>query len=244
MTTLDRRRLETALALSLAVHLVAAMWLGRAHVRTSAVERPPLVLIPVSLVGTVGGGGGERGPAPVAGAQTPAPPAPTPAAPPVPATPPVLAAPPRVAHEHRAARPVAVHTAAPTPAAPAVASLPDEGGAAGGRSGGAGGGGDGTGGDGSGGARIAYGTNPKPPYPISALRLRIEGTVLLEVTVAPDGRAGAVRVQQSSGNAALDDSALTTVRDRWRFVPARASGVPIEGTVQVPIHFRLVDDRG
>jgi len=49
--------------------------------------------------------------------------------------------------------------------------------------------GDGSGGDGSGGARVAYGTNPLPPYPLVARRLGKEGVVLLEVLVAPDGRA-------------------------------------------------------
>jgi protein TonB len=53
-----------------------------------------------------------------------------------------------------------------------------------------------------------------------------------------------VRLQRSSGHPALDDSALTTVRDRWRFIPARAGGVAVEGTVQVPIRFRLSGDDG
>src|SRR5207237_5560417 len=68
-----------------------------------------------------------------------------------------------------------------------------------------GGGGDGSGGDGSGGARVAYGANPLPPYPLVARRLGKEGLVLLDVLVAPDGRAADVRVLRSSGFAPLDD---------------------------------------
>src|SRR5206468_1492619 len=107
-----------------------------------------------------------------------------------------------------------------------------------------GGGGDGSGGDGSGGARVAYGTNPPPPYPLVARRLGKEGVVLLEVLVAPDGRAADVRMIRSSGFAPLDESAVTTVRERWRFVPARRDGVPVESRVTVPIRFRLAGEPG
>ena len=104
---------------------------------------------------------------------------------------------------------------------------------------GTGAGGDGTGGDGSGGARVAYGSNPLPPYPLVARRLGKEGVVLLDVLVAPDGHAADVRIARSSGFAALDDSALTTVRDHWRFIPARHDGEPVASRVTVPIRFRL-----
>jgi protein TonB len=101
------------------------------------------------------------------------------------------------------------------------------------------GGGDGSGGDGSGGARPAYGANPRPPYPVAARRLGIEGRVLLEVVVRPDGRAASVSVRKSSGHPMLDSSAASTVRTRWRFIPARRGGVPVESTVTVPIRFRI-----
>lgn len=105
--------------------------------------------------------------------------------------------------------------------------------------GGGGGPGDGSGGDGSGGARVAYGANPLPTYPLVARRLGKEGVVLLEVLVAADGSAADVRVVESSGFAPLDESAVATVRSRWRFVPARRAGVPIASRVTVPIRFRL-----
>jgi protein TonB len=72
----------------------------------------------------------------------------------------------------------------------------------------------------------------------------MEGVVLLEVVVAADGRALEVRVLRSSGFRPLDESAVTTVRERWRFVPARRDGVPVESRVPVPIRFRLEDARG
>jgi protein TonB len=45
-------------------------------------------------------------------------------------------------------------------------------------------------------------------------------------------------VLKSSGYDMLDQSALETVRARWRFIPARRDGVPVADTVQVPIRFR------
>jgi protein TonB len=63
--------------------------------------------------------------------------------------------------------------------------------------------------------------------------------VLLEVVVRPDGRAARVSVRESSGYPMLDTSAASTVRTRWRFIPARRGGVPVESTVTVPIRFRI-----
>jgi len=211
-------------------------------------SRPAFVPIPVSLVGQPGGGGGARGDAPpgpaAATAPTPSPAPPAPAAPrPEPAV--VRRVVPSPTARRRA-------RATPTPSpVPAVATASTGGGdgaspgalpgaGPGGLPGG-GGGGDGSGGDGSGGARVAYGTNPLPPYPLLARRLGKEGVVVLEVLVAADGHAAEVRVVRSSGYVPLDESALTTVRDRWRFVPARRGGEPVESRVTVPIRFRLED---
>jgi protein TonB len=153
-----------------------------------------------------------------------------------------------------AARPPAAAVAAAqagTAAAAAdarVARLGEEAerGAGGDAAGGGGGGGEGLGsGDGSGGdgsnalARPAYGSNPKPPYPLAARRLGIEGVVTLEVLVRRDGTPAEVRVRTSSGSSLLDDSAVATVRSRWRFVPARRGTETIESRVTVPIRFRL-----
>jgi len=241
VTTVERHRLETALAVSVMVHVMAALWLGTHHMAPLPGVRPAARVIPVSLLGRPGGGGGARGPAPASPPAVAAP-APTPPA----VVPERRPAPSRPAHPAVASHPPAHEapaTGIPVPAIGTDGGGATVGGAGQGTAGGGGeGGGDGTGGDGTGGARIAYGSNPKPPYPITALRMHVEGTVLLEVSVAPDGHASAVRLQHSSGHAALDDSALTTVRDRWRFVPARVGGVAVEGTVQVPIRFRLVDD--
>ena len=213
------RRLEASIVASALLH---ALVLGVVLRGQRVTLRPPLVAIPVALVGAVGGGPASE-PAPA--------PAPAPVAPP---------AKPRPRPAAVARRPAPTPPAPPESAAPGGGAEGDGVAAAPGGSGG----GDGSGGDGSGGARVAYGTNPLPPYPLVARRLGKEGVVLLEVLVAPDGRAADVRMIRSSGFAPLDESAVTTVRERWRFVPARRDGLPVESRVTVPIRFRLAGEPG
>jgi protein TonB len=88
-------------------------------------------------------------------------------------------------------------------------------------------------------ARPDYGVNPKPSYPMLARRRGEQGIVRLRVHVRADGSVAEVTVAQSSGFSQLDDAALKTVRDSWRFIPARLDGVPVESWVEVPIHFVL-----
>ncbi|HYD98918.1 MAG TPA: energy transducer TonB [Alphaproteobacteria bacterium] len=84
-------------------------------------------------------------------------------------------------------------------------------------------------------------SNPPPDYPRSARERGREGRVLLRVTVSESGAPDSVEVARSSGTAALDEAAVRTVRERWRFAPARRSGRPAAAAVEVPITFRLTD---
>lgn len=155
---------------------------------------------------------------------------------PVPA--PVRAQPAAPTRPQATAPPAATGAASAGGSSDRVASLGGQG--AGGDGRGGPGSGDGSGGDGSDAmARPAYGSNPKPPYPLAARRLGVEGVVTLEVLVRPDGSPGEVRVQSSSGSPLLDASALDTVRKSWRFIPARRGNVPIESRVTFPVRFRL-----
>lgn len=99
--------------------------------------------------------------------------------------------------------------------------------------------GSGHGGGGGTSARPDYGINPKPPYPLLARRVGAQGVVLLRVHVREDGSVAAVELARSSGFALLDESASRTVRESWRFLPARRDGVPIASWVEVPIRFVL-----
>jgi protein TonB len=90
--------------------------------------------------------------------------------------------------------------------------------------------------------KAAYLDNPRPPYPLAAVRQGAEGRVLLSAEVLPDGRASRVSLEKSSGHALLDAAALNTVRS-WRFTPARKGGVATTQTVNIPIDFTLQNRR-
>lgn len=83
-----------------------------------------------------------------------------------------------------------------------------------------------------------YLSNPAPSYPPLSRRLREEGRVLLRVRVDADGNPAQLVLQESSGFSRLDERAMETVR-RWKFVPARQAGSPVEAWVVVPIQFSL-----
>jgi len=114
-------------------------------------------------------------------------------------------------------------------------------GGSGGRTGTGAGAGGGAGKGGGVSARPDYNVNPKPPYPMLARRLGAQGVVLLRVQVREDGTVAAVELARSSGFALLDDSATRTVRESWRFLPARVDGAPVASWVEVPIRFVLED---
>lgn len=80
--------------------------------------------------------------------------------------------------------------------------------------------------------------NPAPAYPYLARKAREQGVVLLRVLVTANGRAGEVKLEETSGSRRLDDAAMATVR-KWRFVPAQQAGKTIAAWVIVPITFTL-----
>jgi protein TonB len=85
-----------------------------------------------------------------------------------------------------------------------------------------------------------YLRNPKPPYPLIARRLKLEGTVIVRVLVSPAGKAEIVRLGTSAGSNVLDQAALNAVQG-WSFVPAQQGGQPVSAWVDVPIRFRLTE---
>lgn len=89
------------------------------------------------------------------------------------------------------------------------------------------------------GARLAYLEAPAPRYPREALASGLEGTVLLQVLVGPDGRPLDVQVHQGSGYRVLDDAARRQVLRHWRFQPAMMDGRAVQATGIVPIDFKL-----
>ncbi len=89
-----------------------------------------------------------------------------------------------------------------------------------------------------------YDTPPKPikitrpEYPPEALEKKIEGTVVLEITITTTGKVvDPVVIQSVEG---LDEAALECVRE-WRFKPAEKDGKAVPTTAHAPVAFRLPD---
>lgn len=83
-----------------------------------------------------------------------------------------------------------------------------------------------------------YHINPPPVYPSLALKRRWQGEVWLRVLVDKYGKVIDAQVENSSGHALLDDTALKTVR-KWKFHPARQSGENVREAIRLPIRFEL-----
>lgn len=83
-----------------------------------------------------------------------------------------------------------------------------------------------------------FSANQKPTFPAEAIRLRLEGDVLLEVRISATGQVVQVKVVRSSGHQVLDQAAVEAVK-KWSGKPASLSGVPVETVEFLPIEFRL-----
>lgn len=84
----------------------------------------------------------------------------------------------------------------------------------------------------------SYAQTPLPAYPPLARARGWEGTTLLRVEVLENGSVGRVELLRSSGHAALDHSAIETVKS-WRFNPARHGDAPTACYIDVPVRFAL-----
>ena len=190
-----------------------------------------------------GGGGGNKMPDPpkkieVKKAEVPKPPEPTPI--PKEEPPPV----PNV--------PVQTLTAAPVAAPGVLTANPDTLSTGSGSGSGAGPGqgsgiGPGFGGGTGGGAyRPGNGVNlpqplkeVKPQYTADAMRAKVQGTVLLECVVLPDGSVGSVEVVRSLDSAfGLDQEAIKAAK-QWRFRPGTRFGEPVAVLVTIELTFTL-----
>jgi TonB family protein len=79
---------------------------------------------------------------------------------------------------------------------------------------------------------------PSPNYTPKARHAKLEGTVLLNVVVEPDGNPGNIEILKGIGDG-LDEEAVNAVRT-WRFRPkVGPNGEPVEAVVPIEIGFRL-----
>jgi protein TonB len=79
----------------------------------------------------------------------------------------------------------------------------------------------------------------KPQYTSDAMRAKVQGTVLLECVVRPDGSVGEVKVIRSLDSTfGLDLEAMKAARD-WRFRPGMRQGEPVAVLVTIELTFTL-----
>jgi protein TonB len=75
-----------------------------------------------------------------------------------------------------------------------------------------------------------------PVYPILAARARIQGVVILQITVDEKGDVTDVRVLR--GSPLLDDAAVAAVR-QWKYAPTVLDGQPVPVIATVTVNFEL-----
>ena len=79
----------------------------------------------------------------------------------------------------------------------------------------------------------------KPSYTADAMRQKIQGIVMVEAVVMPDGGVGQVQVVRSlDPTFGLDQEAVKAVR-RWRFRPGTRFGQPVPVLVEIELTFTL-----
>ena len=76
----------------------------------------------------------------------------------------------------------------------------------------------------------------KPVYPAEAQSARVQGVVIIEATIGPNGKVQDARVLRSIP--LLDSAALDAVR-QWEFTPTLLNGVPVPVIMTVTVQFTL-----
>jgi protein TonB len=78
--------------------------------------------------------------------------------------------------------------------------------------------------------------NVNPAYPDIAKQARVQGVVILECTISPQGKVTDVKVLR--GIPLLDSAAIEAVK-QWVYSPTLLNGVPVPVIMTVTVNFRL-----
>lgn len=82
--------------------------------------------------------------------------------------------------------------------------------------------------------------NPIPHYTDAAIKAKIEGTVILEVIILPNGLIDSndIRIIEKLGYG-LEEKAIETIINRWKFKPGTKDGKPVSIIATIEIEFNL-----
>src|SRR6185369_701353 len=78
--------------------------------------------------------------------------------------------------------------------------------------------------------------NVNPTYPDIAKQARVQGVVILECTISPQGKVSEVKILR--GIPLLDAAAIEAVK-QWVYTPTLLNGVPVPVIMTVTVNFRL-----
>jgi TonB family protein len=84
-------------------------------------------------------------------------------------------------------------------------------------------------------ARSIY--SPNPEYTKKARKARVQGGVMLALTIGTDGRAHDIKVLKRLGYG-LDEKAVEAVQE-WRWEPALEEGTPKESKILIEVSFNV-----
>jgi protein TonB len=238
------RHLTPAVAVSVVVHaavIVAILFLvshGREKKTQNVTRLDPVKLVWIPDPRPAGRGGGGAPPKP-----TPSPPVPTPAVSvPEPPKPVVIVEPQTIAPEPEpmpdpTPAPAAVATGNPTAGTQPAGAGDKPGSGIGDRSGP--GSGDEPYGIGNGVTAPIPLRRPPPAYTAEAMRARLQGVVVLNCVVRPDGKCSDIRVLKSLDMMfGLDQQAIASARE-WVFRPGMRMGQPVPVVVTLEIGFTI-----
>ena len=80
---------------------------------------------------------------------------------------------------------------------------------------------------------------PLPAYTLEAQKARAEGIVMIHVVIRRDGTVDNVKVLRGLGYG-LDESAINTIVNKWRFRPGTFNGEPVDVQADIEVSFRLL----
>jgi protein TonB len=82
-------------------------------------------------------------------------------------------------------------------------------------------------------------TQVKPQYTADAMRAKVQGLVMVECVVLPDGTVDGARIVRSlDPRFGLDQEAIAAAR-KWRFRPGLLNGKPVPVIVTIELSFTL-----
>jgi len=76
----------------------------------------------------------------------------------------------------------------------------------------------------------------RPSYPADWASAGVQGSVLLDLLIDPNGQPIEIKIAQGSGSQALDQSAARAAND-WRFAPPRWNSQPVEVWARIEVRF-------